>query len=234
MTSEEIRNSIFYKAFSVAGLDGWYLEFGVFRGNTFSVAYKAFECILNEYRGGQWDSGLGNDDPKNTMQVFCDNAWNQMRFVAFDSFQGLPDITSPVDAHYPVFRKGAYACDMDTFLRNVQHQGVSTEKIICVPGFFEQTLNLDTATRIGLERISVLHIDSDLYASALLALDYCTPFFRDGTIVIFDEWFQFRGSPFLGEQRAFREWKLRNPEWTVSEYGTHGVWTKAFILSREP
>ena len=230
----ELRNDIHYKTFMVGGLDGWYLEFGCFEGYSFSRAYRSAKLIVDEFLNDKWRAG---DDPrlqKGATTEYWQTIWNNMRFVAFDSFEGIPTTDSKIDNYYRVFSAGSYACTEADFLRNLELSGADLSKIVTVPGFFDKTLNSATAGKIGLKRIAVAHIDSDLYESAKLALDFCTPYFRDGSVVIFDEWFQFRGNPFLGEQRAFSEWLAANPDWIATDYTTQGPWSKAFILSKHP
>lgn len=230
------RSSIYYKSFMVSGLEGWYLEFGVYRGETFQTVYKTLKGIVDEFQYGRWDAGIGTDKENGRLaQIeFFDRMWSGMRLVAFDSFAGIPASVSEVDKFYEVFPAGSYACSEPEFLQNITNAGVDIKKVITVPGFFSDTLTPETAAHIGLQSISVAHIDSDLYSSAKKALEFCTPFFRDGSIVIFDEWFQFRGNPFLGERRAFSEWQAKNPSWSISDFATEGPWSKAFILSKRP
>ena len=230
------RDSIYYKSLMISGLEGWYLEFGVYRGHTFQLVYWIVHQIIQDFVGDTWDAGLQRDKEagRDEQQNKYLSLWNDIRFVAFDSFQGIPEDQTSVDRFYPAFPAGSYACGEEEFLGNMDRCILDRNKIITVPGFFDETLTAQTAARIGLTKISVAHIDSDLYSSAKLALDFCTPFFRDGSIVIFDEWFQFRGNPFLGERRAFTEWQAQNPDWFVSEFATQGPWSKAFILSRKP
>lgn len=230
------RDSIYYKSLMVAGLEGWYLEFGVYRGHTFQLVYRLAHQIVEEFVGGTWDAGLESDKEagRTELQKKFLGLWENIRFVAFDSFEGIPGDQGSVDTFYHAFPEGSYACGEDEFLANMDRCMLDRSKILTVPGFFDTTLTPETAARIGLKEIAVAHIDSDLYSSAKLALDFCTPFFRDGSIVIFDEWFQFRGNPFLGERLAFTEWQAQNPDWFVSEFTTQGPWSKAFILSKRP
>lgn len=37
-------------------------------------------------------------------------------------------------------------------------------------------------------------------------LNFITPLVQGGTVLVFDDWFSFRGSPFKGVQKAFYEW----------------------------
>ena len=231
---DDVGLELFYKCFMVSGLEGWYLEFGCFEGCTFHRAYSAVRKIVEEFLGSKWDSGIGTDQDRDGCRKAVQDAWDKIRFVAFDSFEGIPGSESSIDTYYNVFRKGSYKCTQEKFEQNMRAGGIDVSKAIVVPGFFEDTLDQATAERIGLKEIAVAHIDSDLYSSARCALEFCTPYFRDGSIVIFDEYFQFRGNPFLGERRAFTDWQAAHPEWVVTDYTSSGPWTRAFILSKHP
>ncbi len=220
-----------HHAFEISQLDGDYLEFGVFRGSSFIQAYFSAMEIVVDFLGGRWDEAMGKDDNAGMNQAWARGQWDRMRFIGFDSFSGVPK-PGTVDSVNPIFREGAFSATKEEFLAALTAAGVDHGKVEVVEGFFEDSLTPETAARIGLKRIAVLHIDSDLYQSAKSALDFCTPYFRDGTIVIFDEWFQFRGNPQLGEQRAFYEWQAENPDWSVQDYLTEGAFRKSFILSR--
>ena len=229
MEVKEIREAsqLFDKAFRVAGFAGDYIEFGVYRGDSFVQAYLASRRVVEEFLSGRWNHAFG--DPETAKRGF-EKAWNAMRFVAFDSFQGMPQ-PKGLDALSPVFPKGSYACTEEEFLANVKEHGVPEQKIVTVPGFFSGTLSQDTAQRLSLRHVSVVHIDSDLYESARLALEFCTPFFRDGTVIVFDEWYQFAGNPALGERRAFDEWTHAHPEWIATPFQKEGAFRNSFVLT---
>ncbi len=227
------RDSIFYKSLMVAWWEGWYLEFGVYRGHTFHNVYYTVRHVLHEFRSGFWNAGLGPDKEaeRAVMNRNIDQIWEHMRFVAFDSFAGIPGDQSAVDSFYPSFQPGSYACSEAEFLGNMTAAGVDLSKVITVPGFYDQTLTPETAARIGLQKIAIAHIDSDLYSSAKLALDFCTPYFRDGSIVIFDEWFQYPRQPLprraarlrgvAGSEPGLARDRLRDPGAVVE--GLHPV-----------
>lgn len=229
-----IRQGIYYKSFMITGYRGWYLEFGAFKGGSFSAAYHAARQVYEETSSNFFGGAKGKHTDMDARFKAMTDMWLGMRFIAFDSFEGIPAASNEIDKHYEIFTEGQYSCSEADFLANIQNSGVNPQQVITVPGFFDKTLHPETAARIGLKEIAVAHIDSDLYESAVLALKFCTPYFVDGSIIIFDEWFQFRGNPFLGEQRAFREWRESNPEWYVTEHQQTGAFTKSFILSKKP
>ena len=55
---------------------------------------------------------------------------------------------------------------------------------------------------------------------------------QDGTMVLFDDWFLFKGHPDKGESRAFSEFLTAHREWEAVPYRTYGTCGRAFILSR--
>lgn len=153
-----------------------------------------------------------------------------MRFWAFDSFQGLPrpegiDIESEA-------REGLFACDQPTFRRNLRTAGVDLERVVCVPGWYRDTLTADLKRRHQLRIASIVYIDYDLYQSALEALTFVTEVVETGTVLIFDEWFTCKGDPERGEPRACAEWLARSPEISLQDWHLFGAYGKSFIVTR--
>ena len=182
-------------------IEGDYLEFGVYRGDSFRYAYR----LLTDNREalGAYARQHGLEVPK-TLQ-------SSIRFFAFDSFAGLPaltggDATRKAPSHW---REGQFAASKDTFLANLRSGGVDLGAVTLVEGWYNQTLVSETKRSLSLKQGAIFHIDCDLYESTILVLEFITDLWVDGSIVIFDDWFGFRGNPRYGEQRAFREWRER-------------------------
>ena len=55
------------------------------------------------------------------------------------------------------------------------------------------------------DKASVIHIDSDLYQSAIEALRLCKNMIQQGTVVMFDDYNCFAASNNQGERRALKE-----------------------------
>jgi hypothetical protein len=51
-------------------------------------------------------------------------------------------------------------------------------------------------------------------------------------MILFDDWFHYRGNPNRGEARAFREFTSAHPEWEPVHWTGYGTFCNAFILSR--
>jgi hypothetical protein len=223
----EAGQSIIAKAFRVIGLNTHFVEFGAFRGGTLIQAFRAAEAVYRDLSGGRWNYAF-TDEAKTHSAV--EAHWQAIRFFAFDSFAGIPP-TAGRDKEWEVFPEGTFACTEAQMRRNLEEADFPMEKLTVVPGFFEETCVPATAEAIGLNNVGIVHIDSDLYASAKQALDFITPYLATAAIVIFDEWFQYFGHPEYGEQLAFREWREAHPEWLVTEFQKEGPWRNAFVLS---
>lgn len=190
---EQSTREMMYNAFhltSFSNVEGDYLEFGVFWGNSF---IKAWNSARLTGRSG-------------------------VRFYAFDSFEGLPDPAGTTGDDGGEFWEGQYSSDRDAFERNLRRAGVDMSRVTVVQGFYETSLEKNKLGEIGLEAASVVWIDCDLYSSTTRVLDYITDLVRDGTVLIFDDWYCFHGRPDRGEQRACAEWLERNPGISLVPY----------------
>ncbi|WP_206682758.1 class I SAM-dependent methyltransferase [Chthonobacter albigriseus] len=93
----------------------------------------------------------------------------------FDSFEGLPEDWRPD------YRKGAFKTALPQVAPNVE----------LVVGWFNKTLP-DFLDRHP-QPISVLHVDCDLYASTKTIFDACRDRIVPGTVIVFDEYFNYVG-----------------------------------------
>jgi hypothetical protein len=196
-----LKTALDFVAYSA--MEGDYLEFGVFRGDTFSAAFHLAQT-----------AGLG-----------------AMRFYAFDSFAGLPAVAGHDAAGFRHFSEGEFACDVGTFEANLREKEVDGARVTTIPGFFDRSLNAETRARLPLDKAAVVWVDCDLYESTVPVLDFITGYLQEGTVLIFDDWFCFRSHPERGEQRAFREWMERNPRLRATPYHSFGWHGHSFLMT---
>jgi hypothetical protein len=90
-----------------------------------------------------------------------------------------------------------------------------------VKGWFDQTI---PAFLQGTEsEFSLVHMDSDTYESTKTVLDLIGPRIAVGTVVIFDEYFGYRGWR-IGEYRAWQEYvQLRGIRYEYLAFSTQAV-----------
>jgi len=179
-------------------IDGYYFEFGCHTAGTMRMAYDYFRYLFD---------------------------WT---YVAFDSFEGLPEI-SDIDRQ-EIWQRGKLATGEDEFVRRVIQNGMPREKLITVKGFYDKSLSNELKQRLLPVKAAVVYIDCDLYASTVPVLEFVKDFFQVGTVLVFDDWNCFCGDPNRGERRAFREFCERYPEFHFEDFiSTH--MQKAFIYT---
>jgi len=105
----------------------------------------------------------------------------------FDSFAGLPE------AWLGYLPKGAFSQEQ---LRVVR------QNVELVVGLFAETLPRFLAGHP--DPVAFMHVDCDLYSSTKTIFDHLGPRIGSGTIIVFDEYFNYPGWE-DGEHRAFRE-----------------------------
>lgn len=198
-------------------VEGDYLEFGVYKGESFAAAFRAMNAARRPF------SSTPNDPPE-----YAHWRANPPRFFAFDSFEGLPP--GPAERHVD-YGVGAYACSEGQFLDNLKREGVDLSRVVTIPGYYDKTLTPELKSRYGLEKAAVVMIDCDLYESTVPVLDFLTDIVDQGTVLIFQDWFRFKGRPGSGEQRACREWLARNPHLELIEYWREGPQAVSFIVN---
>jgi len=192
-------------------LEGSYLEFGCFDGTSFVRAHTAYRRWSRFAK----ERGL---------------PLRYQRMFAFDSFQGLPDLT-PEDRleGYDAVQAGLFRCEQAVFRENLRAAGIDLAGLVVVPGPYAETLREDAKERLAIPPAAVVHVDCDLYSSATLALEFVTDLVQDGTLLLFDDYFLFRGNPGHGVRRALEEW-LGRTGFGATDYTSFGWAGKAFIV----
>lgn len=206
-------------------IEGDYLEFGVFRGASFINAYYALEAAKRDWNSKKRDSlaySLKHD-------VSIIKRKDNIKYFAFDSFCGLPEIKG-IDKEHARFSKGRFDCAEKEFLTILKSNGVDLGKVDTIPGWYNSTLNEETKKKYGINRAAVVMIDCDLYESAKDVLRFITDLLTNGSVIIFDDWFSFKGDPDRGEQKAVKEWLNKNIQIRLIEYYNNPP-QKSFIVN---
>lgn len=97
-------------------------------------------------------------------------------FLGFDSFEGLPEMWT-IES-----KKGAF--DVGGKLPAVR------KNVSLVKGFYSATLPKFTAeNKTG--AVAFVHVDCDLYSATKEMFEYLGPWFRAGTVIVFDEFYNY-------------------------------------------
>jgi hypothetical protein len=189
---------------------GDYAEFGVYKGTTFGYAANLFDSLFP-----------------------------QMRFLAFDSFEGLPEpkgIDRSPTGFSSGFFQGQFAATEEEFCRNVLAAApyLSPERLVTTKGWFDKVLTSESADRMKLENLACVWIDCDFYESTIPVLQFITPYLSVGSVILFDDWRCYRNLVNCGEQRACSEWLESNPQLTLNEFISFGFHGMSFTVASVP
>ncbi len=200
---------------------------------------KAFDFVtMNQIKGDVVEFGtLGGF----TASIFA-KLMTQYRMTAdihlFDSFEGLPTITSEVDLNsyevkkYKVWFSGAMAMgpEIPKLIRGKLEETLPKESIHIHKGFFDKTLQPQTLKK----KPAIIHIDCDLYQSAkeVLSKLFAYDLIQDGAIILFDDYNCGRANPNFGERKAFKEVMDANPNYSSELYYYYSWHGAAFIIHK--
>jgi len=188
------------------------LEFGVFGGVSLALLAEAHEC-----------------DPKGMSR----------RIAGFDSFHGLPKGSenhsrwntgdcSKMHEWHPLLRPGE-SVSKDTTLELFRACELDPPELEV--GMFDETIPATIPAKYS--AAAVVHIDCDLYESTKLVLNGIAPILQEGTVLMFDEWFAYKGDPQKGEAHAFHDFLEEHQEWGARHYHSYSVFCDSFIMYRK-
>jgi len=193
-------NKIFYYT-STEGIEGDYLEFGVYTGSSFTCAMKCCRKNFKYLTGGG-------------------------KFFGFDSFKGFGELDNK-DKHN-FFQDENFPSSLKLVEKRVKRFR-KTFDIQLIEGFFCDSLK-DGAASLGITKAKIIFVDSDTYTAAKDVFDFCAPIVQNGTIVVLDDAMSYKGNPNAGESLAFREFIEKNKLIAI-DFFSYGVGSKVYILS---
>ncbi|MBN3040490.1 MAG: hypothetical protein JW867_05135 [Candidatus Omnitrophica bacterium] len=118
-------------------------------------------------------------------------------------------------------------------MNNIKKARLDQSRVVCVEGFFDKTLTPNLKENKNLKIASLVHIDCDLYESAVPALRFITDLVETGTIIMFDDWNSFEADPERGVRKACSEWLISNPHITLEDWHWYGAYGKSFMVKAE-
>lgn len=181
---------------SIESIEGDYIEFGVFQGSSF---IHSIRCWISH-------------------RHFAEH--KKMKFIGFDSFDGFGDLEK--DDSHPFYRDESFITSYDYVLKKVKKASKGIEFKL-VKGFFQKTLK-ESPSKYGIHKAKIIFIDSDTFSSAENAFSFCKSIIQNGTYIIIDDFFSYRGSANKGVSKAFYSFKEITKTKTrhVMNYGNGG------------
>jgi hypothetical protein len=187
------------------------VEFGVFTGMSLALLAKAQTFDPKEHcRGVAGFDSFEGLPPSHEAHA----RWQPGDCSSNHSWHPLLKVGTPVTPD--VTRRLFLACGLDEPLLHV--------------GPFTKTL--PAAFPAAHKQVALAHFDCDLYESTRDALAAMAPVLQDGAILLFDDWFHYRGHPGKGEARAFAEFLAAHHEWGAVQYQPYATFCNSFIVYR--
>jgi hypothetical protein len=128
-----------------------------------------------------------------SINYFADKLSDRIIY-GFDSFEGLPEFWRDG------FREGASSLN--------GQMPIVRQNVKLVKGIFSESIETFFLNH-EIDKISLVHIDCDLYSSTKIALSHIKDKITSGTIIIFDEYFNYPSWQ-LHEFKAFQEFIQEN------------------------
>lgn len=192
------------KAFYLTALEqlgGDYLEFGVFTGSSFVMALRAHKQT----------------------QYLTDK---KTSFWGFDSFAGFGDVDTK-DKH-PFYFDGMFSVDAQKVVKNITKHNKS-ENVKIIEGFFEEVLKNKSPHDLGIGKSRIVFIDCDLKKPAESVFQFIASSVQQGTILILDDYFSYRGDLNKGIAGAYEDFKKAYPSIAWRKLYDYGYGGSAFI-----
>jgi len=155
--------------------------------------------------------------------------FGKMILWGFDSFQGLPEITDERDN---IWRQGAFHCSESELRAILKKHRFKEDEYVLVPGFYKDSLNDLLHERLNGRTSSVVYIDCDLYESTAQVLAFIERYLVNGTIVCFDDFYNYKGASDQGEQKALAEFLEHHPSINFIPYLYYSPLGRSFIVRR--
>jgi len=164
---------------AIDDIEGDYLEFGVYTGSSFCHSIRCYK----------------------KSKKFMGAIDTETRFIGFDSFDGFGNLSE--DDEHSFYNDDNFSSNLTDVDRRV-HRVAKDIEYKLIPGFFEDTLK-DGPASYSIFKSKIIFIDSDTYLSARDALSFCGETIQEGTFIILDDFYAYRGSRDKGVARAFYE-----------------------------
>jgi predicted O-methyltransferase YrrM len=125
----------------------------------------------------------------------------------FDSFEGLPEATSNVDANSYEFINRIWFAGLMKDLNSREllylcSKHLPSDRIVIHEGWF-----VDTVKNLKGKKFAMVHFDGDMYQSAIDAIGglLSQGAISNGAVICFDDWNCGQANPAFGERRAWQE-----------------------------
>lgn len=150
----------------------------------------------------------------------------------FDSFSGFAKISGDDEQSLtlnPTFSSGAYkGVNIETVRQIIQSSVRFDGDVILTAGYFSDSLpKFDKSVLSDFPLL--FYVDCDLYSSSVDVFNFIDDIVEDGTWILCDDYWCYRGNPKAGQRRALDEWLATSKRVGVTPYCNFNGYGRAFI-----
>jgi hypothetical protein len=216
LATRDIRFEMFKKAIHFVEyevIQGDIVEFGVYTGRSLALLDYAYRLEIN---------------------TSIHRTTFDRNIKGFDSFEGIYGSDHPRwhdgifkynHSYHPFLQNGERVTEEEVYSL-FDYYSLSKPKIY--NGYFDV---LEISSNI--KKAAIIHIDCDTASATNKALEGCADALQDGTIVMFDDWFNNRGNPDKGECLGLYQFlHSYGLKFTFIPYFDYGTFCKSFIVRK--
>ena len=196
----------------------------------FEKNIRLLKKIKGDNTGDYLEFGVFNGSSIGSMYRAAGKAGLDIRYFGFDSFQGLPEEAEKEDCG--VWKKGFYACSFEKMCACLREREIEKDNIVWIEGWYQDTLNEETALKHEIDNIGIVFIDCDTYSSSKAVLDFLAPLIKKPVIMCLDDWklndLDIKG---MGEYKSFNEFLEQNTHLRAKEMKSYNRKSRTFLIT---
>ena len=193
------------------------------------IKKSMWNCELEDIKGGYFEFGVYEGSSLLTAVLAHKKIKSKIHrnFYGFDSFDDGFKYFDKRDTH-PFFKEGDFVSSYE----KVKNRFKKIKNVKLIKGYFEDTVANGQGKDIyGHDKCAIIFIDCDLMNPSIVALNYVKPIIQEGTIIILDDYFAYKGKEDLGTCGAINHFLEKNPNIKVREFANYGYGGKSFIVN---
>ncbi len=229
MLLEIAKNSSFIQNFVVNIVTGIHPSIMHNLGKIEVIKKAMWNCELEQVEGGYFEFGVYEGTSLYAAVKAHKKIKSVMKrnFYGFDSFDEGFKYFDKRDEH-PFFKEGDFVSSYE----KTKKRFAKFHNVKLIKGYFEETVVGEKAKSIhGHDTCAIVFIDCDLMSPSVVALEYIAPLLREGSIIIIDDYYAYKGKEDLGPYGAFQAFLASHPNIKVREFADYGYGGKSFIVN---
>lgn len=230
MLLEVAKNSMFLQNVVVKLIGGIHPTIEHNIAKTELIKKALFHCDLEKIEGSYFEFGIYEGTTLYSAVNMHKKHFSTIKrkFYGFDSFDDGFKYFDEKDKH-PFFKEGDFISSYEKVTKRFK----KFDNVQLIKGYFEESiLNKDINEICGENKCAIIFIDTDLMNPSKIALDFIKPILQEGSIIILDDYFAYKGSSNKGTAGALKQFLKSNESIVLREYYKYGQGGISFMVEK--